>query len=67
MPFVNSGDSVHALTASKDMTSGSVELCETAVCLLHVQRIGTKDRHRKHKIPPDVDLESSRSLAKSVS
>ena len=51
--------------AYKDMTSDSVELCETAICFLHIR---FKVRLPKmHKIPPVVDLESSRSLVKSES
>ena len=54
--------------ASREMTSASVELCETEVCFLHIQLIGTNVRLPKmHKIPPDVDFESSRSPAKSES
>ena len=48
--------------ASKHITSDSVELCETAVCFLHIHLMGTKVRHLKmHEIPPEVDLGSSRS------
>ena len=54
--------------ASREMTSGSVELCETEVCFLHLQLIGTDVRLPKmHEIPFDVDFESSRSPAKSKS
>ena len=54
--------------ASGEMTSASVELCETEVCFLHIQLIDTNVRLPKmHKIPPDVDFDSSRSPAKSES
>ena len=54
--------------ASREMISASVELCETEVCFLHIQLMGTNVSHPKmHSIPPDVDFESSRSLAKSES
>ena len=54
--------------ASKEMISDSVELCENEVCFLHIQLIGTNVWLPKmHNIPPDVDFESSRYLAKSVS
>ena len=51
--------------ASKEMISDSVELCETEVCFLHIQLIGTNVWLPKmHNVPPDVDFESSRSPAK---
>ena len=54
--------------ASKEMISDSVELCETEVCFLHIQLIGTNVWLPKtHNAPPDVDFESSRSQAKSES
>ena len=54
--------------ASREMISASVELCETEVCFLPIQLIGTSVRLSKmHSIPPDVDFESSRSPAKSES
>ena len=54
--------------ASREIISASVELWETEVCFLHFQLIGTNVWLPKmQKIPPDVDLESSRSLAKSKS
>ena len=54
--------------ASKEMISDSVELCETDVCFLHIQLIGTNVWLPKtHIVPPDVDFESSRSPAKSES
>ena len=52
--------------ASRDIKSASAELCETVVCFLHIQLIGTNVWLPKmHKSPPDV--ESSRSTAKSKS
>ena len=54
--------------ASKEMISDSVELCETEVFFLHIQRIGTNVWLPKtHNVPPDVDFEFSRSPAKSES
>ena len=54
--------------ASIEMISDSVELCETAVCFLHIQLIGTNVWLPKtHNVPPEVDFESSRSPAKSES
>ena len=57
--------------APKDITSKSVEVCETEVCSLYFQLMelmGTNVRLPKiHRIPPDVDLEFSRSPAKSES
>ena len=55
--------------ASKEMISDSVELCETEVLFLkHPQLIGTNVWLPKmNKVPPEVDLESSRSPAKSKS
>ena len=39
--------------ASKEMISDSVEVCETEVCFLHIQLIGTIVRLPKiHKNPP---------------
>ena len=50
------------------ITSSSVEQCETEVCFLHIQLNGTNVWLPKmHRIPPDVDFENSRSLAKSGS
>ena len=55
-------------SAIKDITPISVELCETAVCFLHIQLSGTKVRLPKmHKTSPDLDLKYSRSPAKSAS
>ena len=54
--------------ASKEMISDSVELCETEVCFLNIQLIGTNVWLPKmHNVPPEVDFESSRSPAKSES
>ena len=54
--------------ASKEMISDSVELCETEVCLLHIQLIGRNVWLPKmHNVPPEVEFESSRSPAKSES
>ena len=54
--------------SSKEMFSDSIELCETEVCFLHIQLIGTNVWLPKmHNVPPDVDFESSRSPAKSES
>ena len=51
--------------ASKEVTSGSVELCETEVCVLHIQLMGTNVRVPKiHRILPDVDCGSTRSPGK---
>ena len=52
----------------REIISASVELCATEVCFLHIQLIGTNVwLPNMHKIPPDVDFESSRSPAKSES
>ena len=54
--------------ASREITSASVEMCETEVCFLHIQLVGTFVRLPKiHRIQPDLDFESSRSSAKSES
>ena len=54
--------------ASEEMISDSVELCETEVCFVHIKLIGTDvSLPKMHRIPPDVDVESSRSPAKSES
>ena len=51
--------------ASREIISASVEQCETEVCFLHIQLIGTNVwLPNMHKSPPDVDFESSRSPAK---
>ena len=53
---------------SREMISDSVELCETAVCFLHTQLMGTNVWLPKtHNVPPEVDFESSRSPAKPES
>ena len=53
---------------SKETISDSVELCETAVCFLHIQLIGTNVWLPKmHNVPSEVDFESSISPAKSES
>ena len=51
---------------SKEMISGSVELCETEVCFLHIQLIGTNVWLPKMQ-NVHVDFKSSRSPAKSES
>ena len=63
------GATVHCVNQRpRDWTSDSVEPCETPVCFLHIQVIGTKVRLPKmHRIPPDVDLGCSRSQAKCES
>ena len=54
--------------ASREITSASVEPCESEVCFLHIQLIGTNVWLPKmHNVPPDVDFEASRSPAKSES
>ena len=54
--------------ASRQITSDSVEMCETEVRFLHIQLTGTNVRHpTMHKTPPEVHFESSRSPAKSES
>ena len=54
--------------ASKEITSDSVELWDNNVRFLHIQFIGTNVRLPKiHKIPPEVDFDSSRSPAKPES
>ena len=54
--------------ASGEITSDSVELCDTEVCFLHIQLLGKNVWLPKmHNVPPEVDFESSRSPAKSES
>ena len=54
--------------ASNEIIADSVELWDTGVCFLHIQLMGTSVRLPKmHKIPPEVDCESSKSPAKSKS
>ena len=56
------------IPASREITSGSVELCETEVCFLYIQLIGTNVwLPNMHKSPNVDDFESSRSPAKSES
>ena len=51
-----------------DMTSASVEECETAPCFLHIQFIGAKVLGpTRHSMAPDVLLLSVRSPAKDAS
>ena len=53
---------------SREMTSVSVELCDTEFYFFHIQLTSTKVRLPKiHKTPPEVDFESSRSPAESES
>ena len=50
--------------ASREIISASVELCETEVCFLHIQLIGTNVwLPNMHRIPPYVYFESSTSVA----
>ena len=44
--------------ATREITSASIELCETKVCLLHIQLIGTKVLPNMQRIPSNADLES---------
>ena len=54
--------------ASRDIISASVEVCETEVCLLHIELAGTNlGLPKMHKSPLNVDFDSSRSPAKSES
>ena len=54
--------------ASREMSSASVELCETEVCFLHIQLVGANVWLPKmHRTLHDVDFESSRSPATSES
>ena len=47
---------------SREIISDSAELCETAVCFLHIQLIGTNVQLPKiHQTPLEVDFVSSRS------
>ena len=54
-------------SASKEMISDSVELCETALFLAHPNLLEQMYDFQKRKVPPEVDFESSRSPAKSES
>ena len=68
IPKVQSWDPSIRGPASREIISASVELWETEVCFLHIQLIGTNVWLPKmHKIPPDVDFESSKPPAKSES
>ena len=54
--------------ASNDITSASDVPCETDVCFLHIQLIGTNSQlPNMHSLPSEADVESSRSPAKAVS
>ena len=67
IPEIKSGNSMRR-PASREILSDSVELCETDVCFLHIQLIGTNVLLPKmHNMPPEVEFESSRSPAKSES
>ena len=41
-PEDRNGNPIHALTCSREITSASVEMCDTGVCFLHTQLNGTK-------------------------
>ena len=54
--------------ASNGMISDSVELWDTDACFLHIQLMETNVRLPQiHKTPPEVDIKSSKSPAKSES
>ena len=54
--------------ASREKNSASVELCETDVCFLHIQLMGSSVwLPNMYKIHPEVDFESSRYLRQSPS
>ena len=54
--------------AAREIVSDSVDLCDTRVCFLHIQLKGTNLwLLNMHSAPLEVDLESSRSRAKSES
>ena len=54
--------------ASNEIISASVLLCDTAVCFLYDDEIGTNvELPNKHNNPPHVDLESAMSPVKSAS
>ena len=56
------------IPACREIVSDCVELCETEVCFLHIQLTGTNVRLPKmHKIPTEVDFQSSKSPTKSES
>ena len=47
--------------ASREIIQASVELCDTHVCFLRIQLIGTNVwLPNTHNVPPEVDFESSR-------
>ena len=49
--------------ALREIISASVELCETEVCFLHIQLIGTNAWLPKmHKSPPDMSILSLQGL-----
>ena len=53
---------------SREMISASVELCETEVCFLHIQLIGTNVWLPEiHNTPPEVEFDCSKSPAESKS
>ena len=53
---------------SRAIISASEVECETAPCFLQIQLMGTKVLGpTRHKMPPEVDLESRRSPAKLAS
>ena len=49
----------------REMTSDSAELCETEVCLLHIQLTGTNVLLPKMHTPPEVDSGSLKSQQNS--
>ena len=54
--------------ASREIISVLVELCDTHICFLYIQLMGTNVcLPNTHNVPLDVDFESSRSPAKSES
>ena len=64
IPGVRAGIPPMSKPGSREISSASVELCEAEVCFLHIQLVGTNVCLPKmHRIPPDVDFESSRSPA----
>ena len=69
MPKTKRRNSIHSQSFIKrEIISPSVALCDTHVYFLHIQLVGTNVwLPNKHIVPPEVDLESSRSLAKSES
>ena len=56
------------VAASRAITSAFDELCDTAPCFLHIHEMGTNLRGpTRHRYDPDVDLQSTKSLAKLAS